>query len=147
MRLTNIDPDLRSFTSSSFEPSLSFGPIGLLTFKTISAFSSTLSASSRIFAPASSYSWSVIAAVMPAPFSMFTLSPIAINFLTVSGVAATRFSSNRLSLIIPICIECAPIKHLYKLKSFPRKPINREFFLGNPLFFKISWSLLGFSEP
>ena len=44
------------------------------------------------FAPAASKSASAIEALSPAPFSTATSAPSAMNFFTVSGIAAQRVS-------------------------------------------------------
>src|SRR6059058_4961862 len=78
-------------SSAPFSAPLSVATSGPLMHKMIPAPLST-SARLPIFAPAISKSVSGMDAVSPAPFSTETSAPSAMNFFTVSGIAAQRVS-------------------------------------------------------
>src|SRR5664280_1393681 len=73
---------------------------GRRTFRRMSAASA--SAAEPMRAPAAAKSASGIPAVFPAPLSTTASAPRAMNFLTVSGLAATRFSCGSFSATTPI---------------------------------------------
>ena len=71
--------------------------VGTCTANTIPAPASAADGSAAISAPADAKSLSGIAAVAPAPVSIATVRPRAVNRFTVSAVAATRVSDARRS--------------------------------------------------
>src|SRR4051812_10983793 len=64
--------------------------------------SASLTASASMVAPTATYSESGIPDLSPAPGSMATLTPSALNFFTVSGEIATRGSDASISLATAI---------------------------------------------
>ena len=79
---------------------------GRRTLSTRSAPSASSAETSR--APAEAYSASGKPALAPAPCSTATSAPSPTNFLTVSGVAATRVSPGSVSAGAPISIRLPP---------------------------------------
>src|ERR1700677_4451895 len=81
-------------------------PLGRRTFNTRSALSASSAETSC--APADWYSASGNPAFAPAPYSTETSAPSPTNFLTVSGVAATRVSAGSVSAGTPISMKLPP---------------------------------------
>src|SRR5882757_2842840 len=76
--------------------------------RTFSTMSASLVTSSPISAPAASKSASGMPEALPAPRATMTSAPSALNFLTVSGVAATRGSPASVSRATAIRIRVFP---------------------------------------
>src|ERR1700741_603036 len=85
---------------------------------TLMMMSASLSASAETVAPTAVNSESGSPDLMPAPGSTATSAPSALNFLTVSGDAATRGSDGSISLATAIFMR-PPLARTRRLALFP----------------------------